>query len=1051
MSRFELQPGDRGPARQLANAAGRASQRAASTSPLVRGAISGALVFVILALLGLGSGLVGYVVVAGSLSEDGAEPSQLSQRVADEFQTTSIYDRNGNLLNEALDANEGRRNYVPIDRIPDFLINATVATEDANFFDHPGVDPIALVRAIYYAVREREFVSGGSTISQQLAKRVFLSPERTLDRKIKEAVLSAEITRLYSNDRLQILEFYLNEVYYGNLAYGAAAAAETYFGKDVSELSLAEASYLAGLPQLPAYYDPYTNRDRADVRQGVVLGLMVEQGYITAPEADAAWREGQELTFAPIEFSLRAPHFVVYVRQQLEQMTDLLGTAEPLSAGFRVETTLDLDLQDQAQQIVLDNVSALSDRNVSNGALVAMEPGTGEVLAFVGSADFDNVEIDGQVNMALVPRQPGSSIKPFVYLSAFEQGNLPQINLPDNERAPWTPGTLLPDITQSFDDGANEPYVPVNYDGNDHGIVTLRAALANSYNIPAVFALNEIREQGNGLEPFLETMRNVGVTTLNAPYYGLSLSLGAGEVPLLEMTTAYSVLANGGRLVPPVTISRIIGSDQSTVCETGGDNPNVPPCQNENVPGGGLPVVSAADAFLLTDVLSDNEARAPSFGPNSVLTLPEGRPVAAKTGTTNDFKDNWTLGYTPQVVTGVWVGNADNSDMINISGVAGAGPIWNDFMRTYHSDKTALNFQVPPDGMLQVEICQETGTQPSEACERRTTDWFSTSARPLGPEHDLFRRIRLQRDSNRVADDNTPDDQVEERLFKVYPRPYREWAERNGIAQPPIEALDNDSGGDGDSGDGDSGSGVVDNGEDNEDNGDSGGDEPIAVDAEVRVTSPGDGSTVGGVVTVEGSANVTGFARYELRYGVSHDPQAFSEPIAGPYGSPVINSVLGQWDTRALADGPHTLRLLVYRDNGANYAADVRLFVNNEAPTPLPPPTPTWTATAAPLEIAPTATPTLVLPTPTVPPAEVEPTPTPTLAIIVPTETFTVEPPTVEPTPTETLTVEVPTEVPTETPAVLPTETATFTPTATITPTGAVPDAAPTATWTPTN
>ena len=1038
MSRFELQPRDRGPARQLANAAGRASQRAASTSPLVRGAISGALVFVILALLGLGSGLVGYVVVASSLSEDGAEPSQLGTRVADEFQTTRIYDRNDNLLNEALDVNAGLRIPVLYRQFPEDLVNATVATEDANFFEHRGVDPVALVRALYYAVRAREIVSGASTISQQLAKRVFLSPEPTLDRKIKEAVLSAEISRIYAKE--EILTYYLNEIYYGNLAYGAAAAAETYFNKNVSELTLAESAFLAGLPQLPAFYDPYTNRERAEERAGVVLGLMVEQEYISEAAADAAWREIQELTFAPIEFNLRAPHFVVYVRQQLEQMTELLGP-EPLSAGYRVNTTLDLALQEQAQQIVLDNVSALSDRNVTNGALVAMEPATGEVLTFVGSADFDNVEIDGQVNMALVPRQPGSSIKPFVYLSAFEQGNLPQINLPDDERMPWTPGTLLPDITQGFDDGANEPYVPENYDGNDHGIVTLRSALANSYNIPAVFALNEIREQGNGLEPFLETMRNVGVTTLNAPYYGLSLSLGAGEVPLLEMTTAYSVLANQGQLIPPVTITSIVNSDGTSICQPNSDI--VPLCQNDDVPNDGQPVVSPVDAFLLTDILSDNEARTPSFGPNSVLTLADGRPVAAKTGTTNDFRDNWTLGYTPQLVTGVWVGNADNSEMRNISGVAGAGPIWNDFMRVYHEGLSVQRFDERlPDGMLQVEICEETGTVPSEACPRHTSDWFSTSTRPLGAEHDLFERIRLERDSNRVADDNTPDDQVEERIFKVYPRPYREWAERNGIAQPPIEALDDNDGGS-DSGDSD---GVVDNGEDE---GDGGGDEPIAVDAEVRISSPREGDVVGGVVTVEGSANVAGFARYELRYGVTHDPGAFSEPIAGPYGSPVINSVLGQWETRDLADGPHTLRLLVYRDNGTSYAADVRLFVNNEAPTPLPPPTPTWTATAAPLEIAPTATPTLVPPTPAAPPAEAEPTAT--LAIIVPTETSTVEPPTVEPTPTATLVVEVPTETPTETPTVLPTETATLTPTATLEPAEAPPDVAPTATWTPTN
>ena len=1016
MSRFDLQPRDRGPARQLANAAGRATQRAASTSPLVRGAISGALVFVILALLAMGGGLVGYVVVAGSLEEDGAQPSELGRRVESEFQTTRIYDRSGNVLNEALDVNAGLRIPVAYRQFPENLVNATVATEDANFFDHRGVDPIALIRALYYAVREREIVSGASTISQQLAKRVFLSPEPTLDRKIKEAVLSAEISRIYPKE--EILEYYLNEIYYGNLAYGAAAAAETYFNKNVSELTLAESAFLAGLPQLPAFYDPYTNRERAEGRASVVLGLMVEQEYISAPEADAAWREIQELTFAPIEFNLRAPHFVVYVRQQLEQMTELLGP-EPLSAGYRVNTTLDLALQEQAQQIVLNNVSALNDRNVTNGALVAMEPGTGEVLTFVGSADFDNVEIDGQVNMALVPRQPGSSIKPFVYLSAFEQGNLPQINLPDDERAPWTPGTLLPDITQGFDDGVNPDYVPVNYDGNEHGIVPLRSALANSYNIPAVFALNEIREQGEGLEPFLQTMRDVGVTTLTAPYYGLSLSLGAGEVPLLEMTTAYSVLANEGRLVPPVTITSIINSDGTSVCQPESDL--VPPCQNADVPPAGLPVVSPIDAFLLTDILSDNEARTPSFGPNSVLTLADGRPVAAKTGTTNDFVDNWTMGYTPQIVAGVWVGNADYSEMRNISGVAGAGPIWNDFMRAYHSDKPPLDFQVPAEGVREVEICAETGTVPSDACPQRTRDWFSVNALPLPAEYDLFERFRIE------SDDGSGD---EERVFKVYPEPYRDWAKQNGIAQPPADALD-----EADDEASDEADEQVDEGADE-------GADDDAVDAVVEpnlnIRSPREGDSVGGVVTVEGSANVTGFARYELRYGISHDPGAFSEPVAGPYGSPVINSVLGQWNTRDLDDGPHTLRLVVYDNDGRGYALDRRLFVDNTASTPLPPATATWTATTAPLQVAPTATPTLVPPTATVSPVDIQPTAT--LAVIVPTATLTLTP-----------TV----EIATETPFVPPTETATITPTATITATVAPvdegADLVPTPTWTPQN
>ena len=419
------------------------------------GLFSGMLTFVVVALLASGAILVAYGAVAASLPP----PSELFSR-ASSFQTTRFLDREGNLLHETLDPSAGRRTAVPLSQLSPNLRQATIATEDANFYAHGGVDPFALLRALYYAVREGDIVSGGSTIPQQLVKQVYLSPERTLTRKIKEAVLSSEISRRYDKDA--ILELYLNELYYGNLAYGAHAAAQTYFSKSPAELTLAEAAMLAGLPQLPAFYDPYTHPDRAKERQGIVLGLMVENGFITPAEADAAWLE--PLSYAPVSFDLEAPHFTLYVRQQLES---LYGPDALYRTGLNVTTTLDPALQQLAEQIVADQVARLADNNASNGALVAARPGTGELLALVGSADFDNVEIDGQVNMALAPRQPGSAIKPFVYLAAFEQPNRPPA-----ER--WTPGTLVADIEEPFPDGANPPYVPTNYDGREHGMVTVR-------------------------------------------------------------------------------------------------------------------------------------------------------------------------------------------------------------------------------------------------------------------------------------------------------------------------------------------------------------------------------------------------------------------------------------------------------------------------------------------------------------------------------------------------------------------------------------------------
>jgi 1A family penicillin-binding protein len=872
-----------------------------------RGFVAGIFVFVACALLLIAGTLVAYANIASDLPA----PEELSQR-AGAFRSTRIYDRNGNLLNETFDPNAGRRVIVPLAQISPLLQEATIATEDANFYQHGGVDPIALARAVYYAIREREFVSGASTIPQQLVKLVFLTSERTAQRKVKEAILAAEISRRYSKE--QILQLYLNEVYYGNLAYGADAAAETYFNKEASDLTLAEAALLAGLPQAPAYYDPYTFPERAKERQGVVLGLMVKAGFITADEANEAWL--QPLTYAPLRYEMKAPHFTLLVRQELER---LLGPEALYKIGLHVTTTLDSQLQAEAERIVQEHVHSLADRNVSNGALVAMRPDSGEILALVGSADFNNVEIDGQVNMALAPRQPGSSIKPLVYLSAFEDANRPL-----EER--WTPGTLVADIQEEFPDGSNPPYVPTNYDGKEHGLVTVRTALANSYNIPAVRTLQRV-----GIPYFLDVARRLGITSLTRPDYGLSLSLGGGEIPLLELTGAFAVLANGGVRQPPISILKIVDSAGNVICEMG---TNVP-CYLENTEAG-QQVISPIDAFLITDILRDNQARVPVFGLNSALNL--GRPAAAKTGTTNDFRDALTVGYTPQLVTGVWVGNADNSPMNNVPGSRGAAPIWNRFMQTALADQPAQDF-TPPAGVQQFEICADTGTLPSKACPEKATHWFAADRPPLPSEKDLYRSIKLDKVTGKLATEFTPPQLIEEKVFKVYPLEYRQWAEEHGIPQPPTETSD-----------------------------------VFTFEPSVVIQQPAEGAQVNGIFTVAGSANVPGFSSYELQYGISHNPGAFSLPFVGPASTPVNNGVLGQWDTRTLANGPHTLRLVVHDRFGNEYESRVRVIVAN--PTPTPEPTPTWTPTWTPTPtVTPTATrPPLVQATPTPP---LSPLPTP--------------------------------------------------------------------------
>ena len=993
MGRFDLQP--RKPKKSAATPEPVRAPQPAATAPRVRpargrasasgggafrrGLWQGAVAFIVLALFMLGAGLIAYAVIARPLP---AADELTSETYATSFQSLRILDREGNLLTEAFDPNEGRRTVVPIERISPYLLQATVATEDANFYKHQGVDPTALLRALYYAVLERDIVSGASTIPQQLVKMVFLSPEQTLTRKVKEAILSTEVSRQYSKE--EILELYLNQIYYGNLAYGIDAAAHTYFNKEASELTLGEASLLAGLPQLPAAYDPYTNREAAEARQAVVLSLMVENGYITAAEADAAYLE--KPTLVPLNFDMAHPHFTLFVRQQLEAFADHdtddnFEIDDIYKLGLEVETSLDPDLQEAAERIVAEQVASLADRNVSNGALVAVRPATGEIVAFVGSADFDNVEIDGQVNMALAPRQPGSSIKPLVYLAAFEQPEKPA-----SER--WTPGTLIPDIKQEFPDGANPPYVPTNYDLREHGLVTVRTALANSYNIPAVRALQTVE-----LPDFLDTARRLGITTLTRPDYGLSVALGGGEVPLIEMTGAFAVLANGGQRVPPVAILRVTDSNGNVLCEQGTSTP----CQPSAVDSGqqiGQQVVSAVDAFLITDVLSDNAARALAFGPNSVLQLD--RPAAVKTGTTNDFRDNLTLGFTPQLVTGVWIGNANNSEMRDISGVSGAGPIWNQFMTYAHQDEPVEQF-IPPAGVRQYEVCADTGTVPSDACPEKRKYWFAEDRPPLPADRDLYQKVRFDRNSGQLANEFTPRDAIEEKVFKVYPQEYRQWAEEHGIPQPPASP-----------------------------------DDVFEFTPELHVRQPIEGEVVSGIVQIYGSANAPGFRGYELQYGVSHDPGAFSPPFASN-GAPVLDGLLGEWDTRNLSEGPHTIRLAVHGENNAIYEQRIRIFV--AAATPTPPPTLTWTPppptlTFTPIPEQPTATP--------VPVDTVAPLPTDT-----PQPLDTVAPPTDTPLPVETPT-DIPTDIPTETPVAVE-------PPATETPTPEIQDAPsePTPTWTP--
>jgi len=883
------------------------------------------LIGVALLVCGVATGVVGYVSIASALPS----PDELEQRATQLFTSSQIYDRNGNLLYELLDTEGGRRTFVPLDKISPWLQRATIATEDPRFYRHPGFDIFGIIRAVIQNVRAGDTVSGGSTIAQQVVLTLMLPEgrERSLTRKVREAVLAAEVTRQYPREK--ILEIYLNSINYGNLAYGIEAAARTYFNKEAAALTLAEASLLAGIPQAPAIYDPFTTEGREAVlaRQKDVLRLMVEEQYITSEEAKVAAQamENYQFTAPANDFNAKAPHWVVYIRQLVEKE---FGPEALYRGGLKITTSLDPQLQAMAEQVVTDQIAALQDKNVKNGALLSMDPRTGEILAMVGSPDFGNDAIGGQINMTLRPRQTGSVIKPFTYLAAFEKG--------------WSPATVLWDTPVQYSDTAGNVYEPRNYDGTFHGPQTVRSSLANSYNIPAVKTLVDV-----GIPSFLEVMQRLGVDTLTRPDYGPALTLGGGEVPLIDMTGAFGALANSGVYMPPVSLLRVEKSDGTPVCKftpPGQDNQGLPACQLiENT---GAQLIKPQHTYLLSNILSDNAARTPAFGANSVLKL--SRPAAVKTGTTNDYKDNWTIGYTPDLVTGVWVGNVDNKEMQGVSGVSGAGPIWRNFMEAALANRPVQDF-VRPDGIVQREVCAWSGAEASPYCPDKRVELFVADQPLPGPDQDVFQMLNC----NGV-----------EQVVLLVPDDVYDWAARQGYPFPVATKSRCMPGGQ-------------------------------HGDTTIFFTSPTDGATINGIVPLMGTVTMPNFEHYDLVYSRGWDNGSW-EWISGPHQAQVTDGQLGEWNTLDREDGEYTLAIVAYGQGGGRTEYKVRVRVQNNAPIDTP--TPVITETPLPL---PTETP---FPTETPWPTETplpENTPTP-----APTDTPIPEPTaTLEPTPTETPTL----------------------------------------------
>lgn len=913
---------------------------------LLRMGLLSLLGLVLLVILGGSFMLYEYYKIAATL------PSVEDLRLrASTFETTRIYDRNGNLLYEILDPNAGRRTYVTLDEISPYLVAATIATEDKSYYSHPGFDWLAIVRAFWQNAREGDTASGASTITQQLARILLLEPEERYEvsylRKVREALLAAEITRRYSKD--EILELYLNEIFYGNRAYGIEAAAETYFNTQADNLTLSQASFLAGLPQAPAVYDVYNNREATRLRHQSVLTLMYEASreqsciYVSnnpqricvdSDEAVAAYVEIENYVFEPPDDEIRYPHWVTYVKGMLEAQYDAQTIYR---SGFSIYTTLDPGLQDAAEEIVARQVAGLAANNASSGALVAIRPATGEILAMVGSADFYNEDIDGQVNMATSQtRQPGSAIKPVTYLAAFERG--------------WTAATLIWDVHSEFPPSGDPndprpPYEPVNYDGRFHGPVTVRSALANSYNLPAVKTLQFVgiydKAELPGEDGMIAMAQRLGITSLTRPDYGLSLTLGGGEVSLLELTGAYAVMANGGRRVPPVAITRIEDHDGNVIFQY--------------QPPAGEQVIRPEHAYLISSILSDNDARTPMFGSNSVLALPF--QAAVKTGTTNDFRDNWTIGYTPDVAVGVWVGNPDYTPMQNTTGLTGAAPIWADF--TQRAVQQLMGSQATPffrpAGIVDRVICSISGTEPSQWCTSQRSEIFAADQLPLPSSQDLWSRVLFDtwtglRASTACAD--YTDEEYALNVTDVWARAWiqndpqgQAWAEQNGFSDPILFTPARECR----------------------------ADDPRPTinfaslsEGQTLTTSPVDIYAV-----VYASAD---FLNFELDYGIGENPVEWIRLTDS--NQPVMQAALiYKWDLQEIPTGVVTLRLTMHSIR--NTSAERLLRLNMQVPTQTPTATATTTPTATP-----TATPTIT-PTPT---ASMTPMPS---ATPLPTETPT--------------------------------------------------------------
>ncbi len=693
---------------------------------VILGAVAGLILFIFFGLL--------FVYYSFNLPD----PNKLAERVLPE--STKIFDRNGKLLYEI--HGEARRTLVTLDQIPKYAKEATIAIEDKNFYKHGGISFVGIARSIVVNLISARKAQGGSTITQQFVRNAVLTREKTWARKLKEIALSLQLERRYSKD--EILQLYFNEIPFGSTIYGIEAASQSFFGKSAKDLTLAEAAYLAAIPKAPTYYSPYgPNRSELDARADTVLQLMYEQGYTTETERNRA--QNEKVEFRNIGTGILAPHFVLYIQDLLAQKYGEISLQE---GGLKVTTTLDLELQKIAEEAVAKQGTINEEKyKAKNAALVSIDPKTGQILAMVGSRDYFNDAIDGQVNVALRPRQPGSSFKPYVYATAFKKG--------------MNPATMLLDVTTNFGIFGGKEYIPQDYDGKNRGPTSIRSALQGSLNIPAVKTLIL-----TGIEDSIQTAENLGITTLkDRSRFGPSIVLGGADVKLLEHTAAFGVFATNGIRHETAAILKV-EDRQGNILEEYKDG------------GPGKEVLNPQITYQINNILSDNESRIYIFGRNNRLTLP-GRPAAAKTGTTQENRDNWVIGYTPSLVTGVWVGNNDNSEMAERAfGSSTTAPIWQEFMTRALAGKPVEEF-VRPEGITEVVVDTLSGKLPTIFTPSTKTEIFSTFNLPT--EYDDV-HVPVTIDGQTVIQTVLHAEKLDDPAWE---EPVKAWALANGYSYLP--------------------------------------------------------------------------------------------------------------------------------------------------------------------------------------------------------------------------------------------------------------------------